>query len=463
MFNASPTIVVAVKNSILFLLICFTFLSFSATKTKAQSHPSPPTTSHSATSNSSTSHSATSTPEAAADYPDASQQWLAQLDLDEKEEPESDLDEDDDQDDKKAIKFKKKDRKKIKKAMEEIAEILDRLSLDVELKFAFRYAKNRARAKDDRGGFELSGVTFDLDYKLKKGVKVYLQYEVDPLESELEDAYVRFKDNDAWVDRTWIGLKKRFWSLPSELQTPSLNDIALYRLRDNGITLRTSFLDHFRAYFALSNGGRLDTRDISPRRVAKQDVILADTFDERQAFGTNSRELSAGFSAKYKNDGMDLQRAEFLLFYVGAPLSDDDTPDLETLSDVPGFTGIAKEGVDTNSRNGVNLLLEFENLLWRTQFVRAIVRDLDRDLATTELSYTLGDYELIAGWSQQTLSVDPDPLYPVSWERRRTTLGLNYDWFKKSDLVFEYTSNQEDTGGEEVDNDEFLLAWIFKF
>ena len=91
------------------------------------------------------------------------------------------------------------------------------------------------------------------------------------------------------------------------------------------------------------------------------------------------------------------------------------------------------------------------------------IRDLKITLFTTEWGYRFGKWQPLIGYSQQRLNIDPNPLFPLSWERDRLTLGTQYHWEKGMKLVAELTLNDENTGGGSVNNDGFILFWIAEF
>ena len=354
-----------------------------------------------------------------------------------------------------------KPKKKKKKEKKEKKEKKD-LKWDGNFKFAFRYAKNRTRLSENHGGFELSALNLKVQYELQKGLELRGWYQIDPLKSELKEAYARIEDNDATFDRIQMGLQRRLFYLDSDLETNSLNKIALYQIRDLSLLAQISFLERWQWLVQLSNGGQLDTRDISPRRVVKQDIILADSTDQRQAFGTNSRELITGL--RYLPNylpGMfkDLQ---FLLFLSFRPITDDDAEDLSTLSDVPGYTGV-NTGTTSYAKIGLNLVWKYNQWRSYSQVATVQVRDLIRNFFSTEWQYRFKKWRPMVAYSQQNISVDADFTAPLSWSRQRLTLGGRYQWLDSARVAAEYTTNQEDTGGKPINNDELLISWIYSF
>lgn len=346
----------------------------------------------------------------------------------------------------------KKEKKKSKK----------KLRWEGNFKFAFRFAKSRAKTEENRGGFELSSLNLKARYRLQKGVELRGWYQIDPLESELKEAFARLKDDETFFDRIQMGLQDRLFQLKSDLETDGLNKIATYKMRDLSLLARISFLGQFQWLLQLANGGQLDTRDISPRRVTNQDVILSDTFNQRQAFGTNSREILMGLAYNPDSSWKMMKGLELLLFFSARPVSDEDVADLNTLSDVPGFTGVNK---GTTSYTKVGLNVEWKYKKWRSysQYLNAIIRDLTRNFFSTEWQYRFAKWRPMIAYSQQTLSVSPQFTEPLSWGRQRLTLGTRYQWFEAVRLSGEYTFNGENTGGKSVNNDELMVSWVYSF
>ncbi len=349
---------------------------------------------------------------------------------------------------------KKKSKKKEKKKKD--------LKWEGNFKFAFRYARNRSRTAANVGGFELSGLNLKAEYKLQKGLKLKGWYQIRPKESELKEGYARIEDREAIFDRIQMGLQRRLFYLDSDLETNSLNKIALYQIRDFSLLTRISFLDQWQWLFQLANGGQLNTRDISPRRVVKQDVILADSVDKREAFGTNSRELITGLNYRTNSLPGIFKNLKMLLFFSFRPVSDNDTADLSTLSEVPGYTGV-HTGRTSYTKYGLNLSWKYNQWRSYSQAVNAKIRDLVRDFFSTEWQYRFGKWRAMLAYSQQYISVDADFTAPLSWNRQRLTLGGRYQWLESAKVTTEYTTNREDTGGKPLKNEELLVSWIYSF
>ncbi len=330
------------------------------------------------------------------------------------------------------------------------------------LKFAFRFAKNRERRAENKAGFEVSSLNLEAEYHLERSLTLKAWYQIDPVESELREAYARYQDEDAFFDWIQMGFQRRLFHLSSELETDSLNKIALYKLRDPGIQARVSFLDRWYWPIALSNGGQLDDQDISPRRVTDQDVILSDDFDPRQAVGSNSREIITGIGYNRHEPDFNFEQLHVLLFASVRSITDDDVEDLETLSDIPGFTG-TNTGTTSYAKVGVNVTVKYRKWESYSQYAVAKVRDLERQLFASEISYTGKTWKPVFAFSQQTLNIEPDFTAPLTWGRQRFTFGLHYKWLQHADIAMELTINNEDTGGDTVNNDELIVMWIYSF
>lgn len=357
---------------------------------------------------------------------------------------------------------KKKSKKKKKEEKSQEKKEKKKFSWDGTLKFSFRIAKNRDRDVENKGGFEFSALNIKSKIRLQDGLELRTWYQVDPIESDLKEGYGLLKDKTAFVDRFQVGLQKRLFYLESDLETDSLNKIAFYRMRDLSLMTRVSFLRRWQWLFQFANGGQLDTRDISPRRVNKQDIILSDSFDKRQATGSASRELLTGL--KYEVSALNDNLKEFGVLVFGSyrPISDDDSKDYATLADVPGYTGV-NVGTTSYTKIGLNSVVKY--LGWRSysQIIEATFRDLNRTLFTTELSYKMDSWFPLVAYSQQSLNVRPEVEARQTYQRSRITLGTRYQWKKNMRLAIEATHNGEDSGDGEIYNDEFITTWVFSF
>ena len=144
------------------------------------------------------------------------------------------------------------------------------------------------------------------------------------------------------------------------------------------------------------------------------------------------------------------------------PVTDEDVADLNTLADVPGFTGVTS-GTTTYAKMGINVEWKYQQWRSYSQFLHAVIRDLSRNLFSTEWQYRFEKWRPMIAYSQQNISVASDFTAPLSWGRQRLTIGTRYQWFETARLTGEYTLNAEDTGAGSVNNDELLVAWVYSF
>ncbi|MGK5093135.1 hypothetical protein WDW89_14105 [Deltaproteobacteria bacterium TL4] len=340
-----------------------------------------------------------------------------------------------------------------------------------DFKFALRYAKNRTRVSEVNLGFELSDVNLKLQYDWRNGWEFQMRYQINPETSELQSAYLRYSPhakeakldkNKEDLNRITLGLQSRLFKLDSDLETDNLNKIALYHSRDSGIQGRLALWKSVYLAFGLMNGPKLDTRDISARQVSKQDIIIADNDDKTQVFSPISRrELTSGLGFRYH--GKHIDKCEILLFHSASALSDTDVDAVNVRSEIPGFTGIETGTELENLRSGINFEMRSGNLRSYNQYALTTIRLFQRSLFGTEWSYEYGDWKPIVAYSQQRLNLDPNPEFPISWGRARYTLGLHYQWDKAIKFAAEMTLNDEETGGDFINNDEFILMVIATF
>ncbi len=186
--------------------------------------------------------------------------------------------------------------------------------------------------------------------------------------------------------------------------------------------------------------------------------------DNRQVSDVNyNKEIGLGIGWKHSLAGE--RSIDVLTFGYIARLSREDIDVLQ------GMAGYGNSGSDLNSMYGVSIENRLKSLSLNGKYIRANDGVLDRYGWFAQASYrvSLGDRKLLTAFSPLIrygrLAVDlPNvPADPLTWDRDMTTLALLIEIAKGVMIKTEYYLNGEATGGDNVNNDEFLVQMELKF
>jgi hypothetical protein len=167
----------------------------------------------------------------------------------------------------------------------------------------------------------------------------------------------------------------------------------------------------------------------------------------------------------YRNDYGDLGKVDLLLFYVYKELSDED---VDFLRAIPGY---GSSGYDNGYRCGLGADYRIMGLRLYGQYITAEDGWLKRSGWYIQPSYKLkleqAEYfkacEILFRYGKLDVDLWPDPSNSYTWNREKITLALITDVYENIKLKTEYYINNEDTGDEDVDNDELLVQLEVKF
>jgi hypothetical protein len=191
--------------------------------------------------------------------------------------------------------------------------------------------------------------------------------------------------------------------------------------------------------------------------------------DDRRAGMDNTDEIGnsfaggGGIGVKFNTE--DLGKFDILAFGRSGKLTDDDVSWLQGLA---GYS--ATETNDDYSRAGVNLDYKLGSFGLRAQFMYAKDGVLDR-----KGWYIEPYYKIPVGWKYlksitpavQISFLDVDltdtPTDARTWDREKYTFGFIFQINKNLKWISEYSINEEDTGGADVNNNEFISQLKFSF
>ncbi len=190
--------------------------------------------------------------------------------------------------------------------------------------------------------------------------------------------------------------------------------------------------------------------------------IIHDNNREDDFNGLNEFNANLG----YRNDYGKLGKVDVLLFYVYKELSDSD---IEFLMDIPGYSGDTDD--DSGYRYGFGADYSIGGLRLYGQYIEAGDGELERSGWYIQPSYKLklaqrdsfNAFEILFRYGELNVDVPADVTDSLTWDRNKFTIALISDVYKNIKLKTEYYLNDEDTGGEDVANDEFLAQLEVKF
>lgn len=281
---------------------------------------------------------------------------------------------------------------------------------------------------------------------------------------------------EAWVKYYGIpfgtyaeaGLNDLFLAnIQRKTETEILIENAFYRDDALGVRVGGKPLAWFYWEVSATNDFQLGTR------FASEDSsfpLIADRRNVGKASGRLNLGVNAGFNPNLGQYG----KIDFMPFYYNSKLSDED---LTFLKAIPGYD--KTKTANSKERYGFNLRYDYADFTVMGQYLKAKDGTLNRTGWFVQPSYVLyknsnwqwfNSYELVYRYND--LTVDLPHIFGASaicdkqlgircdsltWDRQQHVLGLLVGLIDKTSLKFEYIINNENTGGPEVDNNEFLI------
>lgn len=282
----------------------------------------------------------------------------------------------------------------------------------------------------------------------------------------LEEAWAKyfFEPANTYVE---AGLNDLFIAnIQRKTETEILIESAFYRDDDLGVRVGGKPLDWLYWEASATNGFQLGTR------VASEDSSFPLIADRRNTSNAADR-LNLGLTVGFNPDLGRYGKINILPFYYNDVLSE---ADMKFLQAIPGYgkTNTANK----KQRYGVNLRYDYSDFTIMGQYLVAEDGALNRTGWFVQPSYLLyknpnwqwfSTYELVYRYND--LDVDlphivdaatcglPNDIRcgSLTWDRQQHVLALLVNLIDRTSLKFEYIVNNENTGGAEVDNNEFLI------
>ncbi len=306
------------------------------------------------------------------------------------------------------------------------------------------------------GQFQIDQFELRIEAKLREDITLFGEVKAKPGETKLDEAYVTFSDLpfNSYIK---AGLQEKFIKPGRRTETYPLSGIAFWRDEDIGIEIGGEFNPLYYR-LSLSNGLRLKEKEIG-----EDDSFPIIQDDDKNRDYNDSKEFGVGVG--YKGKFKKAHKVDILLFSYLSRLSDKDIDFLK--EELPDYESDRKK----NYIFGGNLYYNLRGLRFFSQYIYSRDGELER-----EGWYLQPSYKFKFKGVKFVRSIEPlyrydrlDTDYPSSlsnfltWERERHTFALIAEIEKRLKCKVEYNLNDEDTGGKDIDNDEFLLQLQFKF
>lgn len=274
----------------------------------------------------------------------------------------------------------------------------------------------------------------------------------------LEEMYGTFSNlpGNSWLE---AGLNDMFIAnIDRKTEAEILIETAFYRDDDMGVTLGGEPLDWL--YWRASATNGLDLSQTGPGEDGSYNII----HDDRNVSNANKR-LMLGAGIGLKPDLGDIGKIDILPFYYTGKLSSADVTFLQAI------TGYGTSTDDDKIRYGANARYDIGNFTLIGQYIKGEDGTLDRDGWFIQPSYKINipgrdkfnGYELVYRYNDLDVDLANTTGDTLTWDREQHIVGLITDVYKNVKLKTEYFINEEDTGGGDIDNNEFLTQLEIKF
>ncbi|GJL77818.1 MAG: hypothetical protein NPINA01_08070 [Nitrospinaceae bacterium] len=278
--------------------------------------------------------------------------------------------------------------------------------------------------------------------------------------SIIEEAWVRFFS----TPKTYVeaGLNDiTIANVPRKTETEILIESVFYRDDDMGLRFGGKPYDWLYYEVSVTNGFVL----LGNRQVSEDPsfFMLADRKNLSNAADRPYTGIAVGFRPHIGPYG----KVDILPFYYNGVLTD---ADVTLLQGIPGYTGSIND--DEKQRYGFNFKYNYSDLSFLAQLLFAEDGALERRGWFVQPSYRIYEnaswqwfkaYELLYRYSDLRLDLPEIVSNTLTWDRYQHVVALLVSVFDYTTLKFEYNFNGENTGGAEVDNDEFLTQLEVKW
>ena len=310
------------------------------------------------------------------------------------------------------------------------------------------------------GSFHLDELSLYLDADLKNDIRFFSKVDIDGDDYGLLDGYVDFQEL-ALSSELRVGLHKRFYRPNRYTEAYPITGIAFWRSRILGLTW-TGDYDPIYAHLSVANGPQIDKWR---RGEDDADEMIS---DDNIDFDLNgSKEFSAGMGVKldFENYG----QIDLLGFGMIGDLSSEDIDYLQ--QDVPGY-GLSSD--DSRNLIGANFSYDLNALNFFSQAITGTDGDMDRFSWYSELSYLfefedmkyLNSIRPLVRYGELDNNLTPQPYAKrgcLTWDRQQWLFGVIAELVRNVNFRAEYTLNDEETGAQDANNNEFLFQLELRF
>ena len=274
----------------------------------------------------------------------------------------------------------------------------------------------------------------------------------------MEEVWAKFSGLplNSWIE---AGVNDMFIAdIDRKTESEILIETAFYRDDDMGLKIGGEPLDWLYWRASITNGLKLDQKGPSEDNSYK---IIHDTTNSSNA----SKRSMLGVGLGLKHSLGEFGKIDVLPFFYSGKLS---SADVEFLKAIPGY-GTATD--DDKIRYGFNTRYDIGNFTFIGQLLKAEDGKLDRTGWFIQPSYKVkvsawsmfNVYELVYRYNDLDVDLANTTANTLTWDRKQHVIGLITDIYKNVKLKTEYYINEEDTGGEDVNNNEFMTQLEIKF
>ncbi|HOE10859.1 MAG TPA: hypothetical protein PLQ35_11525 [bacterium] len=331
---------------------------------------------------------------------------------------------------------------------------------EIELEYRDTQRERHSRAdvtEDPYGQFQIDHVRLSPRVRFTDDLILEADFDAgQQATSDLQEVYLLWRNLPLHSELT-IGQQKKFFRPDRKTESYPLAGTAFWHDRDLGVSGKSEW-GPFYSHLAVMNGLRMDDDEIGED---ESFPILAD--DLEYGDSNANKEISAGLGWKEKSG--EWGKIDLMLFGVWGELSDDDEIFLLGL---PKYR-LIQDGNDRN-RYGANLDYQWNEANLFFQYITSDDGGLERDAWYLQSSYRfkpelkyLLSVEPLVRYGELNLNLDPVSTNSRTWDRRQWTVALIMELVKDVFLRTEYTINDEETGADDIRNDEALIQLELRF
>jgi len=316
-----------------------------------------------------------------------------------------------------------------------------------ELEFDFVDTENDPTVGEPDPHFVVDQLFLRPKVKFNENVTLFSDIDIKPDTTKIEKVWGKISGLPfhSWVE---AGLNNLFIAkMNRKTENRILTEMALYRREDVGITFGGEPTEQFYWKASLTNGLKLGA--ISPSEdIATSSVQLLS--DVRNPVNAPKR-LMAGLGAGLKLKTGRSATLDLLPFYYTGKLSREDVNFLKKVS------GYGTAADDNKIRYGLNARYDLGEVILIGQFIKAKDGVLDRTGWFIQPSMRVSHLEFVYRYNDLDVDVTKSFGDGRTWDREQQVFAVITDLYPGVKIKTEYVVNSEDTGGRDLDNDEFLV------